>query len=75
MLTVSPNRQYLGILLPTTPPTTGPVSKMIIRASQLVISMDERDDDHWDSVSTILVLWLLQREVDIAVTLLKMTLL
>ena len=25
VLTVSPNRQYLGILEPTTPPTTGPV--------------------------------------------------
>ena len=24
MLTVSPNRQYLGLVLPTTPPTTGP---------------------------------------------------
>ena len=25
VLTVSPNKQYLGILDPTTPPTTGPV--------------------------------------------------
>ena len=29
VLTVSPNRQYLGIVVPTTPATTGPVKEII----------------------------------------------
>ena len=28
VLTESPNRQYLGVMLPITPATTGPVSKI-----------------------------------------------
>ena len=40
--TVSPKRQYLGILLPTTPDTTGPVWIPILGSPETVFVVRDR---------------------------------
>ena len=44
VFTVSPKRQYLGILLPTTPDTTGPVWIPILGSPETVFVVRDRFD-------------------------------